>query len=43
MVQVAAHPLGPWTDLELDINPPVEEGDLLGLGPRVVPAQVSVV
>ena len=40
-VWVAPHPLGPWTDTEVDINPPVRESDILGLGDREVRAQCN--
>ena len=38
---VAPSPLGPWTDTEVDINPPAGAGDILGLGDREVRAQCN--
>ena len=39
-VMMAQHPLGPWTDTGVDINP---ASDILGLGVREVPAQCNAV
>merc|ERR1719348_443070 len=39
-LQVSQHPLGPWHDTGVDINPP-DPGDILGLGKREVPAQCN--
>ena len=37
---MSPHPLGPWTDTRVDINP-ADPGDVLGLGVREVPAQCN--